>query len=84
MLSDKHMPKGPKGQKRPADVISNAVHVMRIATGEIDETATLTSEGKNAAAVALGRKGGAARAQSLSGKKRREIAKKAAHTRWAK
>ena len=30
------MPKGPKGEKRPADVISNAVHVMRIATGEID------------------------------------------------
>jgi hypothetical protein len=27
------MPKGPQGQKRPADVIGNAVHVMRIATG---------------------------------------------------
>ena len=40
------MPKGPKGQKRPADVISNAVHVMRIATGEIAET--LTDDGKNA------------------------------------
>ena len=37
MLSDKDMPKGPKGQKRPADVISNAVHVMRIATGEIQD-----------------------------------------------
>jgi hypothetical protein len=31
------MPKGPQGQKRPADVIGNAVHVMRIATGEIEE-----------------------------------------------
>ena len=31
------MPKTPKGAKRPADVISNAVHVMRIATGEIEE-----------------------------------------------
>ena len=31
------MPRGPKGEKRPADVIGNAVHVMRIATGEIDE-----------------------------------------------
>jgi hypothetical protein len=29
------MPKGPKGEKRPADVIGNAVKVMRIATGEI-------------------------------------------------
>src|SRR4051812_28660737 len=42
------MPKTPKGQKRPADVISNAVHVMKIATGEIDEP--LTEDGKNAAA----------------------------------
>jgi hypothetical protein len=31
------MPRGPKGEKRPADVIGNAVHVMRIATGEIKE-----------------------------------------------
>lgn len=31
------MPKGPKGQKRPADVIANAVHVMRIATGEAED-----------------------------------------------
>jgi hypothetical protein len=29
------MPRGPKGEKRSADVIGNAVHVMRIATGEI-------------------------------------------------
>ena len=31
------MPKGPKGEKRPADVVRNAVHVMRVATGEIEE-----------------------------------------------
>jgi len=31
------MPRGPKGEKGPADVIGNAVHVMRIATGEIEE-----------------------------------------------
>lgn len=76
------MPKTPKGAKRPADVISNAVHVMRIATGEIDET--LTEDGKSKAAVELGRKGGLARAESLSAKKRRDIAKKAAKTRWTK
>ena len=64
MLSDKQMPKTPKGQKRPADVISNAVHVMRIATGEIEEE-PLTDDGKNPAAVALGRKGGVARAKAL-------------------
>jgi hypothetical protein len=31
------MPRGPKGEKRPADVIGNAVHIMRIATGEIED-----------------------------------------------
>ena len=79
MLTDKHMPKGPKGQKRPADVIGNAVHVMKIATGEIEET--LTEDGKNAAAVALGRKGGQARARVLSPKRRHAIARKAALAR---
>jgi hypothetical protein len=36
------MPRGPKGEKRPADVIGNAVHVMRIATGEIEESFSQT------------------------------------------
>jgi hypothetical protein len=75
------MPSGPKGEKRPADVIGAAVMIGRIATGEIDETAT-TDDGKNAAAVALGRMGGKARAAGLSARKRKEIAKKAAKTRW--
>jgi hypothetical protein len=74
------MPKGPKGQKRPTDVISNAVTVMKIATGEIEET--LTKDGKSKAAVEFGRKGGAARAKTLSATKRRAIAKKAARARW--
>ena len=71
------MPKGPQGQKRPADVVSNAVKVMQIATGEIAENVT-----KNPAAVALGRMGGAARAKSLSKKHRVAIAKQAAKQRW--
>jgi hypothetical protein len=29
------MPRGPRGEKRPADVIGNAIHVMRIATREV-------------------------------------------------
>jgi hypothetical protein len=74
------MPRTPKGHKRPADVVSNAVHVMRIATGEIQETAT--EDGKSKAAVLLGSKGGKARAKSLSARKRQEIAKKAARARW--
>jgi hypothetical protein len=76
------MPRGPKGEKRPADVIGNAVHVMRIATREVEETTT--ADGKNAAAVALGRMGGKARAENMSAKRRKEIAKKAAKSRWAK
>jgi hypothetical protein len=77
------MPKGPQGQKRPADVIGNAVHVIRIATGEIeDDLPTPESEGKDPAAVALGRKGGKARAEGLSKKRRKEIARKAAKSRW--
>jgi hypothetical protein len=52
------MPKGPKGEKRPVDVIGNAVRVMKILTGEIeDDIPSPESEGKDPAAVALGRKG---------------------------
>ena len=57
----KAMPKGPKGQKRPADVIGDAVRVMKIATGEIEEDYG-TDDGKDKAAAELGRKGGRARA----------------------
>ena len=77
------MPKGPKGQKRPADVIGNAVKVVRIATGE-DEDNAPADDGKDAAAVSLGRKGGKARAEALSKKERVEIARAAAKSRWAK
>jgi hypothetical protein len=68
------MPRGPKGKKRPADVIGNAVHVMHIATGEIEEI--IPDDGKDSAAKALGRKGGAARAKSMTPERRAEIAKK--------
>ncbi|MCH8097937.1 MAG: RNA-binding protein [Proteobacteria bacterium] len=76
------MPKGPKGEKRPGDVIGAAVKVMRIATGEIEED--IEDDGKNKAAVELGRKGGKARAAKLSKKRRTEIAKVAAAKRWGK
>ena len=74
------MPKGPKGQKRPADVIGNAVKVMRIATGE--ETDDVADDGKDKAAQSMGRRGGKARANALSPKRRAEIARKAAKSRW--
>lgn len=75
------MPTGPKGEKRPADVIGNAVKVMRIATGEEVETID-ADDGKDPAAKALGKKGGTARAKSMTPERRAEIAKKAATSRW--
>ena len=74
------MPRGPKGEKRPADVIGNAIKVARIATGE--ETDEKTEDGKDKAAVSLGRRGGKARADKLAPKQRSDIAKKAAAKRW--
>lgn len=81
-LSGKHMPRDPKGRKRPADVISNAVHVMRIATGDIevtDDERSAASRGRIGGIV-----GGKARAQALSEGERRAIAKKGAAARWSK
>ena len=74
------MPRGPKGEKRPADANQRAVMVARIATGEIVDVTT--DDGKNAAAVALGRMGGKARAAKMTKKKRSEIAKLGAARRW--
>jgi hypothetical protein len=71
------MPRGPQGQKRPADVIGNAVRVMRIATGEETEADPVKS-----AAAHLGSRGGKARAAKMSPGRRTEIAKKAAKARW--
>src|ERR1700741_2242788 len=62
------MPKGPQGQKRPADVIGAAVLVGRIATGEAEDT----KAGPKSAAAELGSKGGKARAANMSRKKRSE------------
>lgn len=76
------MPKGPKGEKRPADVIGNAVKVMRIAVGDEVETRDCSLQNHNASA--LGRKGGQARARSLTEKERSDAAQKAALVRWGK
>ena len=78
------MPKGPKGEKRPADVIGNAVKVMRVATGEEEEEYDKDDDGKDKAAQSLGRRGGKARAQKMTSARRAEVAKKAAAARWRK
>ena len=71
------MPKGPRGESRPADVIGNAVRVARIATGEEEETPPPVSPG-----AALGKLGGQARARNMTPEQRAEQAKKAAAKRW--
>ena len=73
------MPKGPRGEKRPADVIGWAVNVTRIATGEEEDD----REPVASAAAQLGKLGGAARARQLSPERRKAIARKAAKARWA-
>ena len=71
------MPKGPLGQRRPADTVAAAIMVAKIATGEIEEKLKAPS-GK----VRSGKAGAAARAAKLSQEERSAIAKKAAAGRW--
>ncbi len=71
------MPRGPQGQARPADAIGNAVHIAKIATGEIEET-TLKQPAKRKSGLA----GAKARQDNTTEAQRKEIAKKAAQARW--
>lgn len=75
------MPKGPNGQKRPGDVIGAAIMVAKIATGEVEDSATAPDKAHHSAG---GKKGGAARAVSLTAEQRSEIARAAASARWKK
>jgi hypothetical protein len=71
--------------KRPRDPNQLAKSIIDIATGQkSDRDPTPEEQGKDPAAVAMGKKGGKARAEGLSPMKRSEIAKKAAPKRWAK
>ena len=71
------MLRGPNGEKRPADTNACAVHVMKIATDEIEDP--LPSATRNG-----GLKGGKARAEALTPERRSEIARAAARVRWGK
>ena len=75
------MPTGPKGQKRPADVIGNAIRVAQIATGEAEEEYETKASAAEVARMG-GRKGGEARARALSPEQRKEVASRAAKSRW--
>lgn len=74
------MPKGPRGEKRPADAIGLAVMIGKIATGEIEDE----REAASSAAAQLGRLGGKKRAENMTPERRAEIARKAAAKRWGK
>jgi hypothetical protein len=73
------MPRGPQGQKRPTDPARNALKILKIATGEIEEKLQESSEQQTHA-----RAGGRARAKTLTKAQRSAIARKAADARWHK
>lgn len=74
---------GMQKPKRPRDPNQLGKLIVDLSVGEADDSTNMPDEsGKDPAAVALGKKGGAARAASLSKKRRAEIATKAAAARW--
>ncbi|MCA9469159.1 MAG: hypothetical protein KC643_27455 [Nitrospira sp.] len=78
----------PKKKKNPSDINLLAAQIVEAATGPAEDPTEKDQPKKNPAAVALGRlgglKGGKARAEKLSAKKRSSIAQKAAKARWDK
>ena len=72
------MPKGPQGQKRPADAVGLAVLIGRIATGEVEDAV----EAPKATRAEIASKGGRARAVVVPARKRVAIARKAAKARY--
>lgn len=78
------MPKGPNGEWRPAATGACAVHVMKIATGEIAETYAPPARDdvdhvENSQRASLG---GKARATALTRERRLDIASSGANARW--
>ena len=71
------MPKGPQGQKRPADVIGCAVQVARLSVG-LESEELREPSGR----VRSGQAGAKARAERLTAQERQRIAQKAAAARW--
>lgn len=72
------MPRGPRGEIRPADVIGCAVAVARLSVGDTTET-TKEPSGR----VRSGHAGAKARAEALTSEQRRAIARKGAAARWS-
>ena len=76
----------PKHPRRPRDPNQLGKLIVDISVGEVEDQRPLTpeEEGKNPAAVELGKKGGRARAEAMTPERRAEIARKAAAKRWNK
>jgi len=75
-MADKH-------RKRPRDFSQAAKLVIDVATGQVeDREPTPEEQGKDPAAAALGRKGGAARAAKMTPEERSASARRAARNRW--
>jgi len=79
MEKENTMPKGPRGEKRPADSVGCAVQVAKIATGEVEDTKYVAPGRKKS-----GEAGGRKRGDTLSKERRSQIAKQASNTRWRK
>ena len=76
---------GMQKPKRPRDPNQLGKLIVDLSVGEADDSTNRQDDRvKDPAAMALGEKGGKARAKVLSAKRRKEIAKKAAKARWNK
>jgi hypothetical protein len=79
----RELPKGPRGEKRPADVIGAAVRVARISVGDEVED-DLTQPSVKEVRQRAGKLGGPSRAKSLTQEEREKIARMGANARWKK
>ena len=82
------MPIGPNGEKRPSNPVESGIMVMRIATGDLEEEYVEGEPRKQPKPTPNrakgGKKGGKARAESLTPEQRSEIAAQGAAARWGK
>jgi len=71
--------------KRPRDPNQLGKLIVDLSVGDAEDSKNMPDDsGKDPAAVALGKKGGKARADKLSSKRKKEIARQAAEIRWRK
>ena len=76
------MPKGPRGEWRPADPVAAGVHIGKIATHEIEETFEAPPRPDPVGDSRRASQGGKARAASMTPDERRASAKRASDARW--